>query len=234
LSVFRDTRQSDARALPRRDAWAERVAACRASLGEDRLIEFGRCGGKSKRSRGSALTGDLPFLGFTFICSRLARGKFHNSPEVSAGSDEGKVSSHQTGTARRACCCQPICFPKPGKMAAGRSSPATSTTTRPTNSSTLTAVSIHVTNLWPGDATAEAARQADQLSGSRGGRRLCGSKTANPIRGHKSPSPLDTQAWEPYAEWARTDLCGGREVTRVPTAKMPRLSGDRLKASVGT
>jgi len=91
--------ESDARALPRRDAWAVyRSLRCRFTRRRpaDRVWTFGVA---NRKRRGLGKPETFTFLGFTFICSKNSPGQLPNQTEVSAGSDAGKVASHQTGTA---------------------------------------------------------------------------------------------------------------------------------------
>jgi len=167
----------------------------------------------SRRGLGKPET--FTFLGFTFICSRTRRGKFQIKRKSRRDRMRVKLQAiKQDCDGANASADSPA-----GKMAAQVVTGYFNYHAVPTNSSTLTASYSRYQSLAAHATAAEPERLDNLGSGSSGGRRLA-PETANPSSVARESLRVRHPRWEPYARiGARTDLCGGREVTRVPTAK---------------
>src|SRR5467141_1874268 len=97
------------------EAMRERLGKFALSLhpGKTRLIEFGRHGAANRERRGLGKPETFNFLGFTFICGKLASGQVPPQEENPARPHAGEVASHQAGVAAA----QPPADPGPGEMA---------------------------------------------------------------------------------------------------------------------
>jgi RNA-directed DNA polymerase len=187
-----------------------------------RLIEFGRIAADNCKRHGFGKPETFTFLGFTFICSKTRRGKFLIKRKSRRDRMRAKLLAIKQELQRRMH--QPI--PQQGKWLKQVVTGYFNYHAVPTNGPTLTAFLFHVTNLWRPRHQSLAAHAAaaepeglDDMGADQAfGRRLAPA-TAN--SSSLASAALRRQTPEVGAvcpNWARTDLCGGREVTRVPTA----------------
>src|SRR6202158_2001270 len=144
-------------------------------------------------------------------------GQIPNQTEVPAGPHAGKVASHQTGTAaEHASADSPA-----GKMVAASRHRLLQLPRGADKRSDTDRVPLPRHQSLAAHATAAEPERLDDLGADQAvGRRLA-SETANPSS--MASESLRRQTPEVGAvcpNWARTDLCGGREGTRVPTAKV--------------
>src|SRR5438552_11107211 len=162
-------------------------------------------------------TGDLHLPGLHLYLRQNSSGQIPNQTEVPAGSHAGKVASHQTGTAaEHASANSPA-----GKMvAAGRHRLLQLPRGADKQRVTVRVPIPRYQSLAANAAVAEPKRWDDLGADQAVGRRLA-PETANPSSVARESLRRQTpKAGAVCPNWARTDLCGGREVTRVPTAKV--------------
>src|SRR5260370_42188035 len=116
-----------------------------------------------------------------------------------------------------------------------RASPATSTTTRWRQTVRPLPRSYSTLPISGGAPFGSGARKTGRPWSGSSGWQTTGSRNRESfIRGQRVASPLDIQSGKLCPNWARTDLCGGREVTPVPTAKrIRRLSKRRILIQLG-
>jgi len=97
------------------DAMRERLGEFALTLHPDktRLIEFGRHAAANRERRGLGKPETFNFLGFTFICGKVASGQVPPQEENPARPHAGEVASHQAGVAAA----QAPADPGPGEMA---------------------------------------------------------------------------------------------------------------------
>ena len=180
-----------------------------------RLIEFGRLAAENRKRRGLGKPETFTFLGFIFICSKTRRGKFQIKRKSRRDRMRLKLQAIKQELRRRMH--QPI--PEQGKWLKQVVTGYFNYHAVPTNGPTLTAFRFHVTNLWR--RTLRRRSQKDWTTKERTTR----------LANDWLPKPRILHPW-PDARFAcqtpkvgavcpnsaRTALCGGREVTRVPTA----------------
>src|ERR1700738_3471107 len=160
---------------------------------------------------------DLHLPGLHLYLQQNSSGQIPNQTEVPAGPHAGKAASHQTGIAtEHASADSPA-----GKMVAAGRHRLLQLTPRGGTQLDPDRVPIPRYQSLAAHATAAEPERLDDLGADQAvGRRLA-PETANPSsvarESLRRPRPR-VRAVCP--NWARTDLCGGREVTRVPTAKV--------------
>jgi RNA-directed DNA polymerase len=181
-----------------------------------RRIEFGRFAAANRKRRGLSKPETFTFLGFTFICSKTRRANYksNGSPGGTACRQSCKLSNRN---------CDGACISRFPSREDGctRSSPATSTTSGADERSDTDRIPLPRHQSLAAHATAAEPERLDDLGADQAVGPTTGSRNRESfIRGQRGASPLDTQGGAVCPNWARTDLCGGRGVTRVPTAKV--------------
>ena len=209
--------EADARRFS--DAMRERLQEFALTLHPEktRLIEFGRHAAERPEKRGLGQAGDLQLPGLHLHLRQNAAGQIPALAEVPAGPHAGEAAGDQGGTAAA----DASADPRTGGVAAGRSSPATSTTTRcrPTFRALRSVPLLRDPMLWL--RALRRRSQKDRTTWERM-KRLADDWLPKPRILHPWPEQrfaVKHPRWEPYAgNPLGTDLCGGRAVTRVPTA----------------
>src|ERR1700676_4733350 len=190
-----------------------------------RLIEFGRLAAANRKRRGLGKPETFTFLGFTFICNKTRRGKFQIKRKSRRDRMQAKLQAIKQELRRSMH--QPI--PQQGRWLQQVVTRYFNYHAVPTNRSTLTAFLFHVTNLWR--RTLRQRSQKDWTTWERI-KRLADDWLPQPRILHPWPESrfaVRHPRWEPYARIGPVRICaGGREVTRVPTAKV---TGRWLKRS---
>ena len=199
------------------DTMRERLQEFALSLHPEktRLIEFGRLAVENRKRRGLGKPETFTFLGFIFICNKTRRGKFQIKRKSRRDRMRVKLQAIKQELRRRMH--QPI--PEQGKWLKQVVTGYFNYHAVPTNGPTLTAFYFHVISLW--QRVLRQRSQKDRIDW--GTDRAVGQRLA-PTTANPSPlarCALCSQTPKVGAvcpNWARTDLCGGRKVTRVPTA----------------
>ena len=181
------------------------------------MIEFGRFAAESRKRRGLGKPETFTFLGFTFICSKTRRGKFQIKRKSRRDRMRAKLQAIKQELRRSMH--QPI--PKQGRWLQQVVTGYFNYHAVPTNSSSLSAFLSHVTNLWRRTLKCAEPKRWDDLGADQAVGRTLAPETANPSSVARETLRRQTpEVGAVCPNWARTDLCGGREVTRVPTAKV--------------
>ena len=199
------------------DAMRERLQEFTLSLHPEktRLIEFGRLAVENRKRRGLGKPETFTFLGFIFICNKTRRGKIPDQTEVPTGSHAGQAASHQTGTAAAYASANS----RTGNVAETDRHRLLQLPRGADKRSDTGRVPLPRHQSMATHAPAAKPEGLDDQGTDRAAGRRLAPTTAN-------PSPLarcalcrhTPEAGAVCPNWARTDLCGGREVTRVPTA----------------
>ena len=206
------------------DAMQRRFEEFALSLHPDktRLIEFGRHAAARRAQGGLGKPETFNFLGFTFICGRSRRGQVPRQEEIPARSHAGEAQGDQGGVAAA----QAPADPRAGEMAgAGRQG----LLCLPRRADQLGIIALSVTTwstLAPLALATEPKRQGHMATDQADRRRLP-PPTQNPSS--LAAAALRRQILKVGAvcpNWARTDLCGGRLATAVPTASAPSMGMD--------
>ena len=199
------------------DMMRERLREFALSLHPEktRLIEFGRFAAENRKRRGLGKPETFNFLGFTFICGKSRRGKFLIKRK--SRRDRMRAKLQEIKRALRRGMHQPI--PEQGKWLRQVIVGYFNYHAVPTNGRALVAFRDEITRRWwQATAPTQPARCAHLDTDEVARRRLAPDTTY--------PSSLAQPAVRRYTPEVRavcgraacTDLCGGREATRVPTA----------------
>ena len=180
-----------------------------------RLIEFGRLAAERRKRRGLGKPETFNFLGFTFICGKSRQGKFLIKRKTRRDRMRAKLQGVKEELRRRMH--QPI--PEQGKWLGQVVRGYLNYHAVPTNSRALATFRVRDRQtLAPDTHPAQPKGRSHLGSDDEAGQRLA-PKAANPS------SLAQPAICRPIPEVravcgkaARTDLCGGREATRVPTA----------------
>jgi group II intron reverse transcriptase/maturase len=214
------------------DALRARFAEFALSLHPDktRLLEFGRFAAPNRAQRGRGKPETFDFLGFTFICGTSRQGKFQLLRK--SRRDRLRAKLREVKEALRERMHRPV--PEQGGMAAaGRDR-----VVQLPRGADEQPVAGHVPpgRHRPPEAHAAAARPerpdelgTDQSSGGRLAPQIAHpSSLARPTLRRQTP-----KVGAVCLKWARTDPCGRRGVTRVPTAidaSLPAQTGKTHRA----
>ena len=206
--------EADARRF--QDAMRERLAAFSLSLHPDktRLIVFGRFAARDRQRRGLGKPDTFTFLGFTFICGKSRQGRFQVRRKSRGDRMKATLKAVKDGLRRRMH--QPI--PLQGRWLKQVVTGYFNYHAVPTNSGALAAFRAHIVHLWR--RTLRRRSQKDASTWKRIAR-IADDWLPKPRILHPWPHQrfvVKHPRWEPYAGIPRTDLCGGRPVTGVPTA----------------
>src|SRR6478736_3804516 len=181
-----------------------------------RLIEFGRFAAERRKRRGLGKPETFDFLGFSFICGKTRSGKFQIKRKTRRDRMRAKLREIKEAMRRRMH--QPI--PEQGKWLRQVVRGYFNYHAGPTNAHALAVFRHHVTDLWR--RTLRRRSQKGRMTWERMTQLVSG-WLPEPIILHPWPSDrfaVTHPRWEPYAGKPLVRLCaGGREVTRVPTAK---------------
>ena len=198
------------------DAMRERLQEFALSLHPDktRLIEFGRQAAVRRAQRGLGKPETFNFLGFTLICGKSRRGNFLlKRRKTRRDRMRAKLREVKEGLRRRMH--QPI--PEQGNWLGQVVTGFFAYHAVPTNSAALETFRHYVTDLWR--RSLQRRSQKDRMTWERMAKlaeRLA-SQAAHPSS--LAERSLRRQTPEVGAECpnrARSDLCGGRAVMRVP------------------
>jgi len=182
-----------------------------------RLIEFGRFAVENRKRRGLGKPENLHLPGLHLYLQQNSTGQIPNQTEVPAGSHAGKVASYQAGTATEHASAD---SPAGEMVAAGRH--RLLQLPRGADKPFVTdRVPIPRHQSLAAHATVAEPKRWDDLGADQAvGRRLA-PETANPSSVARESLRRQTpKVGAVCPNWARTDLCGGRGTTRVPTAKV--------------
>ena len=206
--------ESDARRFW--DAMRERLGKFALSLHPEktRLIEFGRHAAANRERRGMGKPETFNFLGFTFICGKSRKGLFQIKRKPRADRMRAKLKEVKEGLRQRMH--RTIADKGDGW---GRSSRVTSTTSpcRPTTARSAPSA----TGSTSGDARFGGVAKRIARPGTGWTNWSANSSPSLPSPPPLAQPPFRRQTPEVGAvcgQAARTDLCGGRAVMRVPTA----------------
>lgn len=201
------------------DAMRARLVEFALSLHPDktRLIEFGRLAAVDRKQRGLGKPETFAFLGFTFIYGKSRRGHFQLQRTTRGDRMRAKLQDIKVELRRRMY--WPI--PKQGKWLSQTVGGHFAYFAVPTNIRALTAFRYRVIDRW---------RRTLQRRGQKDGatwQRIAQLAQRLPSQALQPSSmaecPLRRQTLEVGAtcgKTARVDLCGGRSVMSVPTAKL--------------
>jgi hypothetical protein len=199
------------------DAMRARLQAFALSLHPDktRLIEFGRLAAIRRARRGLGKPETFTFLGFTFICGKSRRGKFLLFRKTRRDRLRAKLQEIKEELRRRMH--QPV--PEQGQWLRQVVTGFFNYHAVPTNGRALVVFRHHVATLW--HRALRRRSQRDWTTWERNpeaGGRLAPA-TANPSSLARGAVCRQTpEVGAVCGNSARTDLCGGRPVTGVPTA----------------
>ena len=207
--------ESDARRFL--DEMRERLQKFALSLHPEktRLIEFGRFAAERRKRRGLGKPETFNFLGFTFICGKTRAGKFQIKTEDPAGPHAGEAQDDQRGDVAA----HAPADPRSGKMAVVRR-PRLLQLPRSADQCPGTA-RVPAPRHRPLAAHAAAAQPkgSDHVgTDDAAGGRLASETDHPPSLAERSLRRHTPEVGAVCGKAARTVLCGGREVTRVPTA----------------
>jgi RNA-directed DNA polymerase len=198
------------------DAMRTRLAEFALSLHPEktRLIEFGRFAAAMRAQRGLGKPETFNFLGFTFICGESRSGKFLLRRKTRRDRMRAKLREVKEELRRRMH--RPI--PEQGRWLRQVVTGFFAYHAVPTNSAALSAFRYYAVAMAAQPSTAQPEGSYHVATGSETGPRLAATT--------ESPSPLAAETVRRQAPEvgavcgnpARTDLCGGRSVTGVPTA----------------
>src|SRR3981189_3679947 len=199
------------------DAMRERLGEFALTLHPDktRLIEFGPHAAANRERRGLGKPETFNFLGFTFICGKVASGQVPPQEENPARPHAGEAASHQTGVAAA----QAPADPGPGEMAETGRQGLLQLPCRADQQSGAGCIPLlrHRTLATIAQAT-QSERRHDVAADHAVGQRLA------PETGYPSSMAKNTLRPHPpkvgavWGKAARTVLCGGRSAMSVPTA----------------
>ena len=164
-----------------------------------RLIEFGRLAVANRKRRGLGKPETFTFLGLTFICSKTCRGKFQIKRK--SRRDRMRVKLPRIiarPTTRSPAACRRARVRQGQAFGGAEEAPSLTAAARDGDG-----------NMRSGWKNARGAGRTEEWNAKDDQNRVTPLDKESPI-----------QAVCP--NWARTDLCGGREVTRVPTATRTR------------
>ena len=185
-----------------------------------RLIEFGRFCGANVPSAGSASRTTCTFLDCPAICGETRRGSFQ------IGGSRARPRCAKLRESRKRCASAwHVPIPDTGN-GSGKSSPVTfAYHAVPTNSAALGAFRYHVTVLW--HRRCRRRSQKARLVWARMGE--AGQRLSPPTADPSSLAECALRRQTPEVgaqcpNWARSDLCGGRSATNVPTANAALLA----------
>ena len=200
----------------------ERLGEFALSLHPDktRLIEFGRFAATNRERRGLGKPETFAFLGFTFICGKARNGDFQIKRKTRADRMRAKLKQVKEGLRQR----RRRTIAEQGRwleqVVAGR----LNSFAAPTNNRAPGAFRHHILDLWR--RTLERRSQQDRKKWARmddlAREFLPMPRVPPPL----AQGPFRRQTPEVGAvcgKAARTVLCGGRAVMRVPTAIETRL-----------
>ncbi len=199
------------------DAMRERLREFSLSLHPDktRLIEFGRFAAQNREKRGLGKPETFKFLGFVLICGKSRRGDFQIRRKSRRDRMRAKLREIKEGLRQR----RHVPIPETGKWLAQVVAGYFAYHAVPTNSPAIGAFRYHVTVLWHRQLCrrSQRARRGVGADGETG--RRVPPQAAGPSS--LAECALCRQTPEVGAEcanWARSDLCGGRSAMGVPTA----------------
>jgi RNA-directed DNA polymerase len=199
------------------DEMRERLQEFALSLHSEktRLIEFGRLAAANRKRRGHGKPRPSPSRASPLSAAKLAGEKFQIKRKSRRDRMWGKLQAIKQELRRSTH--QPI--PQQGRWLQQVVTGYFNYHAVPTNGPTLIAFLFHVTNLWR--RTLWQRSQKDWTTWERT-KRLADDWLPQPRIFHPWPErrfAVRHSRWEPYARsGARMDLCGAREVTRLPTA----------------
>ena len=212
------------------EAMRERLQEFALSLHPDktRLLEFGRFAAANRKRRGLGKPETFTFLGFTFICGRTRRGDFQIHRKTRRDRMQAKLTEIKEELRRR----MHQSIPQQGRWLRQVVTGYYNYHAVPTNSRALEAFHYHVIDLWR-----RTLRRRSQKDGSTWERiaRIANDWLPKPRILHPWPPPLAAatlcrqtpEVGAVCGNAARTDLCGGCAVMRIPTA-IPMLLGPQL------
>ena len=207
--------ESDARRFL--DAMRARLEEFALSLHPDktRLIEFGRFAAVNRQRRGLGKPETFAFLGFSFICGKSSKGGFQIKRKTRADRMRAKLKQVKEGLRQR----MHRTIAEQGRWLGQVVAGYFRYFAVPTNPRALSAFRYHTLDLWR--RTLKRRSQQDRTKWDRmsdlAREFLPTPRVSSPL----AQRPLRRQTPEVGAvcgKAARTVLCGGRAVMRVPTA----------------
>jgi group II intron reverse transcriptase/maturase len=179
-----------------------------------RLIEFGRFAAITRRQRGLGKPETFSFLGFTFICGQSRQGHFQLKRKTRPDRMRAKLQEIKEELRWRMH--QPV--PEQGRWLRHVVTGFFAYHAVPTNSAALSAFRYHVTCLWRRSLRRRSQKDASTWQRVTRPADDWLPKPKSFTLGRTSASPSHTRGGSVCGSSARTDLCGGRPVTGVPTA----------------
>jgi group II intron reverse transcriptase/maturase len=203
------------------DEMRERLQKFSLSLHPDktRLIEFGRFAAANRKRRGLGKPETFNFLGFTFVCGKSLRGRFLLKRRSRRDRMKAKLRDVTNELRRR----MHQSIPEQGKWLKQVVTGYFVYHAVPTNSAALVTFRDEIMARWRWVLHRRSQKSA--LTWIRMKKlRMTGSQSHESFtRGQTSASPSNTRGKSRMHKGARTDPCGGREATHVPTATAKRL-----------
>ena len=209
--------ESDARRFL--DEMRERLGKFALTLHPEktRLIEFGRFAAERRQRRGLGKPETFNFLGFTFICGKTRAGKFQIKRKTRRDRMRAKLKMIKEEMWRRMH--QPI--PDQGKWLWSVVRGYFNYHAVPTNASCTACVPPPCHRPLAAHAAATQPEGSDHVgTDDAAGGRLASETDHPPSLAERSLRRHTPEVGAVCGKAARTVLCGGREVTRVPTAKV--------------
>src|SRR6516165_9221956 len=198
------------------DAMRDRLQGFSLSLHPEktRLIEFGRHAANNRKQRGLGKPQTFNFLGMSFICGKSRGGKFLLKRRTRRDRMQAKIKEVAGELRRR----MHQSIPEQGQwLKQVITASSTTTQSQPTG--------LRWEPFEPRSPNAGAGHSADAVKKAvspglewRSWRTIGSQSRESFIPGPTSVSPSGTRGKSRMHQGARTDPCGGREVTRAPTA----------------
>ena len=220
--------ESDARRFW--NAMRERLGEFALSLHPDksRLIEFGRFAAADRERRGSNKPETFDFLGFTFICGKSRKGGFLIKRKTRADRMRAKLKEVKEGLRQRMAPDHRRARPMAGAGRRGIPTLFRRADQRPR------AQRLPLPDPRPMATHASAAQPPgshEMVADGQPGARIPAQAPGSSPLAQRTFRRQTPEVGAVCGKAARTDLCGGRAVTRVPTAIWGALAGESLTSS---
>src|ERR1022692_529570 len=179
-----------------------------------RLIEFGRHAANNRKQRGLGKPETFNFLGMSFICGKSRGGKFLLKRRTRRDRMQAKIKEVAGELRRR----MHQSIPEQGKWLKQVITGFFNYHAVPTNWDALGAFRAEITERWRRTLSRRTKRAISPGLEWRSWRTTGSQSRESFIPGPTSVSPSGTRGKSRMHKGARTDPCGGRGVTRAPTA----------------